>query len=67
MVIPLKMGYSESLAEWLSRPSGIPPIITRSFASENLFHNGKWKIYLEANNPEGSHKNRHLPLSRPES
>jgi len=53
MVIPLKMGYSESLAEWLSKPSGIPPVITRSFASENLSHNGKWKIYLEANDPDG--------------
>ncbi len=53
MVIPLRVGHSESLAEWLTREGGSPPAITHFFASEKLSHNDKWKIYFEANDPDG--------------
>jgi hypothetical protein len=36
MVFPLRMAYSESLAEWLIKPGGSPPVITHSFAAEKL-------------------------------
>ncbi len=42
-----------TLAEKQTEPRGSPPVITRSFASEELSHNEAWKIYLEANDPDG--------------
>ncbi len=53
MTIPLKVGASGSLAEWLTKPRGSPPVVTRSFASEKVSHNDKWKIYVEAHDPDG--------------
>lgn len=53
MVFAPRIGYSGSLAEWLNKPSGSPPIITHSFASEKLSHNDNWKIYLEAHDLDG--------------
>jgi hypothetical protein len=53
MVIPLRMGHSDTLGERRPKPQGSPPVITRSFASEKLSHNDKLKIYLEANDPDG--------------
>lgn len=52
-VLPLRMGYAKSLAEWLIKPGGSPPVITHWFASEELHHGDIWKIYLEANDPDG--------------
>jgi hypothetical protein len=53
MVFAPRIGYSGSLAEWLNKPSGSPPVITSSFASDQLSHNDKWKVYLEAHDPDG--------------
>lgn len=53
MVFPLRMAYSESLAEWLIKPGGSSPVITHSFAVEKLSHGDIWKIYLEAEDPDG--------------
>jgi hypothetical protein len=64
MVIPLRVGHSESLAEWLTRPRGSPPAITHSFASEKLSHNDKWKIYFEANDPDGDMRQIVLMVNR---
>ena len=49
----MRTGYSESLGEWLIEPGGSPPIITHWFASEELSHGDIWKIYVEANDPDG--------------
>jgi hypothetical protein len=38
MAFPLRMAYPESLAEWLIKPGGSPPVITHSFAVEKLSH-----------------------------
>jgi hypothetical protein len=46
-------GYSKSLAEWLVKPGGSAPVITHSFASEKLSPGDIWRIYLEANDPDG--------------
>ncbi len=53
LALPLKTGYSKSLSEWLIKPGGSPPVITHWFASEELHHGDIWKIYLEANDPDG--------------
>jgi hypothetical protein len=53
MALPLRVAYSKSLAESLIKPGGSPPVITHSFASEKLSHGDIWKIYLEANDPDG--------------
>lgn len=53
MAFPLRMAYPESLAEWLIKPGGSPPVITHSFAVEKLSHGDTWKIYLEAEDPDG--------------
>ena len=49
----MRTGYSESLAEWLIEPGGSPPVITHWFASEELSQGDIWKIYVEANDPDG--------------
>ena len=53
LALPIKTGYSKSLAEWLIEPGGSPPVITHWFASDELHHGDIWKIYLEANDPDG--------------
>ena len=47
------IGYTKSLNEWLIKPGGSPPVITHWYASEKLHHGDIWKIYLEANDPDG--------------
>ena len=42
-----------SLAERQTEPAGSPPVITHSFAAEKLSHGDIWKVYLEANDPDG--------------
>jgi hypothetical protein len=34
-------------------PGGSPPVITASFAAKEVSHGDVWKIYLEANDPDG--------------
>ena len=53
LVLLMGIGYSKSLHEWLIRPGGSPPVITHWHASEELHHGDIWKIYLEANDPDG--------------
>jgi hypothetical protein len=51
--LSFELGYPKSLAEWLVKPGGSPPVITGSYASEKLSHGDIWRIYLEANDPDG--------------
>jgi hypothetical protein len=53
VALPMKGGDSKSLGESLVKPGGSPPVITHSFASEELSHGDIWKIYLEAHDPDG--------------
>jgi hypothetical protein len=53
LALPMSMGYSKSLSEWLIKPGGTPPVITHWFASEELHHGDTWNIYVEANDPDG--------------
>ncbi len=53
LAFPMRAGDSKSLAEWLIKPGGSPPVITHWFASEELSHGDIWKIYLEAHDPDG--------------
>ncbi len=53
VVLLVGIGYSQSLSEWLTKPGGSPPVITHSYASEELHHGDIWKIYLEAKDPDG--------------
>jgi len=53
VALPVRTGYSESLAEWLIKPGGSPPVITNSFAADELHHGDIWRIYVEANDPDG--------------
>lgn len=41
------MGWAED------KPKGNPPIITQSFAVEKAYYGYIWKIYLEAEDPDG--------------
>ena len=51
--LSFELGYPKSLAEWLIKPGGSPPVITGSYASERLSHGDIWRIYLQANDPDG--------------
>lgn len=53
VALPMRVGYSKSLNEWFITPGGSPPVITHWFASEELHHGDIWKIYVEANDPDG--------------
>ncbi len=53
LALPVREGYSESLGEWLIKPGGSPPVITHWFAADELHHGDIWKIYVEANDPDG--------------
>jgi hypothetical protein len=53
MVLSMGSGYSKSLDEWLTKPGGSPSVVTHWFASEELHHGDIWRIYLEANDPDG--------------
>ena len=51
--LSFELGYPKSLDEWLVNPGGSAPVITGSFASEKLSHGDIWRIYLQANDPDG--------------
>jgi hypothetical protein len=53
IVLPMRIGYAKSLNEWLIKPGGSPPVISHWFASEELHHGHDWKIYVEADDPDG--------------
>jgi len=46
VILPLGCRHVESAP-------GSPPVITHWFASERINHGDIWKIYLEANDPDG--------------
>lgn len=49
----IRMGYPKPLGEWLIKPGGRPPIITHSSAGGEITHGDLWRIYLEAEDPDG--------------
>ncbi len=53
VALPMKMGCSKSLGEGVIKPGGNAPVITHWFASKELSRGDTWKIYLEANDPDG--------------
>ena len=53
VALPMRMGYAKSLNEWLIKPGGSPPVISHWFASGELHHGDTWRIYVEANDPDG--------------
>ena len=36
-----------------TKPRGSPPVITHSFAATEVSHGDKWKVYVEASDPDG--------------
>lgn len=56
MAIPLVLACCTTLAEKGTQPVGSPPVITHSFASKEVSHGDTWRIYLEANDPDGDMK-----------
>ncbi len=52
VILLMRIGYSQSLSEWLIKPGGSPPVITHWYASEELHHGDIWKIYMEAKDPD---------------
>ena len=53
VALPMGIGYAKSLNEWFIKPGGSPPVISHWFASEELHHGDTWRIYVEANDPDG--------------
>ena len=53
MAFLLVMACCTTLAEREAQPVGSPPVITHSFASKEISHGDTWKIYVEANDPDG--------------
>ena len=53
MAIPLVVACCTTLAEKGTQPVGSPPVITHSFASKEVSHGDDWRVYVEANDPDG--------------
>jgi hypothetical protein len=53
IAIPIIMASCATVAERKTEPAGSPPVITSCFASEKLSHGDIWRIYVEANDPDG--------------
>lgn len=53
MALALVITCCTALEERRSQPGGSPPVITASFAAKEVSHGEVWKIYLEANDPDG--------------
>ena len=53
VTLSLGMACCTTVGERGTEPAGSPPVITSSFASEKVSHGDIWKIYLEANDPDG--------------
>ena len=51
--LPGEIGSAQSLGDSLRKQSGKPPVITHSFASEQLHHGDTWRIYVAAEDPDG--------------
>jgi hypothetical protein len=64
MTLPFVMAFCTTLAERRPQPGGSPPVITASSASKEVSHGDAWKIYLEANDPDGDMQNFVYTISR---
>jgi hypothetical protein len=53
VTLSLGMACCTTVSERGTEPAGSPPVITSSFASEKVSHGDIWRIYLEANDPDG--------------
>jgi hypothetical protein len=53
ITLPAGTANAKSLAEWLVKPGGSPPVIKHYFAPAELSHGDVWKVYLEVNDPDG--------------
>jgi len=53
LILPLVMACCTTSPERGTQPGGSPPVITDSFASKEISHGDTWKIYVEANDPDG--------------
>lgn len=53
MTLLFVMVRCTTLPERQTEPAGSPPVITHSFAVEKLSHGDIWKIYVEAEDPDG--------------
>jgi hypothetical protein len=67
ITIPFLMAFCTTLGERETQPIGSPPVITASFASKEVSHGDNWKIYLEANDPDGDMQRFVYSISRAES
>jgi hypothetical protein len=53
MSLPLMIGCRTASSERGTQSGGSPPVITHSFASKAISHGDVWRIYVEANDPDG--------------
>jgi predicted small secreted protein len=64
LAIPLVMASCTTLTGTGAQPGGSPPVITNSFASEELFHGDIWRVYVQAHDPDGDMRQFVCVLSR---
>lgn len=64
MALPFVMVRCTTLAERQTKLGGSPTLITHSFASKEVSHGDPWKVYLEANDPDGDMQNFVYTISR---
>lgn len=64
ITIPFLMAFCTTLGERGTQPTGSPPVITASFASKQVSHGDIWKIYFEANDPDGDMQRVVYTISR---
>jgi hypothetical protein len=53
LALSFVMASCTTVAERDTKPRGSPPVITNSFAATEVSHGDKWKIYVEASDPDG--------------
>ena len=53
VAITLVLARCTTLAERGTQPAGSPPVITSSYATTKAFHGDDWRVYVEANDPDG--------------
>lgn len=51
--LPFMIWSCTGLVEMGAKPEGSPPVITNSFASKEIAQTQFWKVYLEAQDPDG--------------
>jgi hypothetical protein len=53
LILSVLITSCATVAERGTKPQGSPPVITHSFAATEVSHGDKWKIYVEASDPDG--------------